>query len=109
MPTVVFSFLTGRNIRSAEMAKSFFESVKADLNCASLGDFGDVEPLAQTFEGDADVACRLWGRILFWNESRTNGFGAVLHGTARRHTNVSFHFDTSFGPIRSQVIALVGQ
>ncbi|QDU98047.1 hypothetical protein Pla8534_59080 [Lignipirellula cremea] len=94
MPTVVFSFLTPANIRSSEIAKSFFESVNTDLNGASLGKYGEVEPLSRDFANDLDGACKLWEQNLFWSETQRKGSGAVLHGTSRRHTNLSFYFDT---------------
>lgn len=94
MPTVVFSFLTPADIRSSEIAKSFFEFVYNDLDGASLGKYGEFEPLSGDFANDLDRACLLWERGLFWCEPQRKGFGAVIHGTSRRHANLSFYFGT---------------
>ena len=94
MQTVVFSFLTPANARSREIAKAFFTCIKDELSGMSLGKYGKVEPLSRDFSDDFDGACELWGLDLFWSESLRRGSGAVLHGSSKRHTNISFYFNT---------------
>lgn len=95
MPNVFFCFLTQEPIQNQRIGKSFFRLIQDELNGASLGKYGATEPLSQSFKDGIDGACEFWeqGKIFFWTDRRTKGFGSIFHRTSRKHSNVKIYFD----------------
>lgn len=95
MYTIVFSFLSPVNIKSSAKADAFFGSIYNFIDGASLGQYGESEPLTHSFGDGIDEACKLWKKNIFWADQKHNATGAVLHGSPRRHANVSFYYDSA--------------